>query len=260
MKRMKLFGKFLIVLLIFLQTTSVFAQEPDPMNTGKALFLNAFHEGINIEAGVGVSSFLITDGKASFGEKLDLMPNTFEYYVASPAIMKGENTGQLFYIGFRLGKRMYRNTPERTDTVSITNCDAIDFYFLGGTLQLPIIRQLGTNMYWSLNPGLYLDFIIGNMEPEIKNGNLETDMVIVDYGDEPQNIQPLDWGLAVNLEFGFRAAYTGLSFRTGFRNLAPDNDQMTIRNNGMINFYVGYRFESEIGKADKEKVEDLIPQ
>lgn len=255
---MKTFTKSLIVLLVFFQSTAVFAQEPDPVESGKAIFQYAYKTGVNIEAGVGASSFLITETKASFGQKLNLLPNTYEYYIASSGITTGEKTGKLFYAGFKLGKRMYRNTPERTDTVSITNCDAIDFYFMGASLQFPIMRPLGNHIYWSLNPGLYADFIIGNMEPEIKNGDMETDMVIVTYGDEPQTIKPLDLGIILSLEFGFRAAYTGLSFRTGLRNLAPDHTNMTIRNNGLLNFYVGYRFESKIAKEDQKKIDNLI--
>jgi hypothetical protein len=258
MKRMKLLSKFLVVLLVFFQTSTVFAQEPDPVNTGKALFQNAYKKGINIEAGVGVSNFLITETKATFGQKLNLFPNSYEYYVASSAITTGESTGKLFYAGFRLGKRMYRDTPERADTVSITNCESIDFYFAGASLRFPIMRPIGTHMYWSLNPGFYADFIIGNMEPEIKNGNLETDMVIVKHTEAPQTLKPLDLGAMLSFEFGFRAAYTGLSFRTGLRNLAPDNTDMTIRNNGLFNFYVGYRFESDIAKQDQKKIDNLI--
>jgi hypothetical protein len=255
---MNTFTKLSLAVLFFLQTSLAFAQEPDPVDTGKALFQSAYKRGVNIEAGVGASSFLITKTKASFGQKLNLIPNTYEYYVASSAITTGENTGKLFYAGFKLGKRMYRDTPERTDTVSITNCEAIDFYFMGASLQFPFMRPIGNHIYWSLNPGFYADFIIGNMEPEIKNGNLETDMVIVTYADEPQTLKPLDLGIILSLEFGFRAAYTGLSFRTGLRNLAPDHTDMTIRNNGLLNFYVGYRFESKIAKEDQKKIDNLI--
>lgn len=250
---------FLLFAAVF-QMNFAFAQEPDPMDTGKALLQNAYHRGVNIELGVGAQSFLISDTKASFGDKLNLIPNTYEYYVSSPAIMKMESSGNLMSVGFRVGKRMYRDTPELSDSVSIFNCSEIDFYFLGASMQYPMMKVINKNMYWSWNPGLYLDFLIGNMEPEIKNGTLEADMVIVSHANEPQNLKPLDWGLALNFEFGFRAAYTGVSLRTGLRNLAPDKENMTIRNNGMINYYIGYRFESKIGKADKEKVDKLVPR
>jgi hypothetical protein len=257
---MKLIRKLSLYAFIAIHPLLIFSQEPDPLHTGKALFESAYRGGTNIEAGVGAHNFLIMDGKAKFGSKLKLIPNTYEYYVGSAAISKMENSGNYIYTGFRLGKRMYRNTPLRTDTVSMTNASSIDFYFLGATVLFPQFIPIAKHTYWSWNPGVYLDFIIGNLKPEIKNGSLEADMVIVNYSDSPQSIRPLDFGLALNFEFGFRAAYTGISIRTGLRNLAPKDTDMTIRNNGMINFYIGYRFESEIAKEDQKRINNIAPR
>ena len=257
---MNLITKKTIVFIFLLQTLFVLAQEPDPVNTGKAFFQDAYKRAYNIEAGVGVQSLLIMEGKASLSEKLNFMPNTIEYYISFPTVSKFENSNTYMAMDFKIGKRMYSATAESPNIVSITNCTSIDFYFLGTSIQFPIKYAIGKHAYWTWSPGVYFDFIIGNNKPEIVNGSLSTHMVIVSHTNEPQNLRPLDIGAALNFEIGVHAAYFGISLREGLRNLAPKNLDMTIRNNGLINIHAGYRFGSAVAKEDQKKVEKYLPK
>ena len=259
MNRFYFLVKAFVIAVIFLQTLFVYAQEPDPIKTGKGLFKSGYKSGLNIDVGVGYQNFLFMEGKASFNDKMNFSFNTFEYYAGSSGIIQSE-TGNYIYTGLRLGKRFHTNTPEFADSVSIINNTSIEYYFVGVTALFSKMNFIAKHTYWSWSPGVYFDFILGNMGDEIKNGKLATDLVTITYANEPQNMRSVDIGAALNFEFGFRAAFVGLSLRTGLRNLAPKDTDMTIRNTGMINFYLGYRFESDIAKQDKQIINSIIPR
>ncbi len=244
----------------FFFSSNAQAQEPDPINMGKGLFEEAFKKGWNIKGAIGYQSFLIKEGSPSFSDKLDLTPNTLAYYVAFTTEDQWMESNTYLTYEIQIGKRTYSATPLRTDEVNFLNCSSFAYYFLSVPFQLSFRKPLGANAYWAFSPGVYFDLIIGNQGNELENGALSTNVNTLSYTEGEINIRPLDIGIDVNLELAVRAAYFGVSYRTGLKNLAPeDAPNMTIQNNGMLMGYVGYRFGSAIGKADADKVKQFVP-
>lgn len=248
-----------LLMLSVLFNFFVYSQEIDLQETGKALFKDAYKRAYNIEAGGEVQSLLILDRKTRSSDYLKMYPNVFSYYISFPTVSKLEHSDTYLAMDWKIGKRMYKSDPVIADSTSIYNCEKMEYYFLGTAIQFEFKKPIGQHAYWAWKPGMYFDFIIGNLKPEITNGNQTADMVIVSHTSEPQTLRPLDLGLAVNLEFGIHAAYIGFSFREGLRNLAPKNSGHTIRNNGLFNIHAGYRFASQIAKEDQKKINNLIP-
>lgn len=248
-----------LLLLILLFNLSIYAQEIDPVETGKALFKDAYKRAYNIEAGGEIQSLLVLDRRTGFSDYLKVIPNVYSYYISFPTVSKFEHSDTYMAMDWKIGKRVYMSNPTIADSVSIFNCEKMAYYFLGTSIQFEQKKPLGKHAYWAWKPGMYFDFIIGDLKPEITNGSQTADIVIVSYAPEPQTLRPLDIGLAVNVEFGIHAAYIGFSFREGLRNLAPKNSGYTIRNNGLFNIHAGYRFASQIAKDDEKKVKNLIP-
>lgn len=250
---------FLIVTISILSLSLSFAQDLDPMDTGKALFQDAFKRAYNIEAGVELQSFLVLNRKAQFSDYLKMYPNTFSYYVSFPTVSKFEHSDTYMAMDWKIGKRMYQAEPTRTDIADVYNCEKMEYYFLGTSIQFEIRKPIGEHAYWAWKPGMYFDFLMGDLKNEITNGNLSSKMIIVSHLDDPQTLRPLDFGAAINVEFGIHAAYLGLSVREGLRNLAPKGSGNTIRNNGLVNLHVGYRFASQIAKEDQQKINNILP-
>ena len=251
----------LLFLILFLCGSAIInAQDLDPTKTAKGLLESAYKNESNIEIGFGVQRLVITDASSGFFSKANFIPNTYEYYISYPSITKFEHSDNYMIVDFRLGKRIYSATPSRTDTVSIDYCESMQYYFLGAAMLMRYKFPINKHMAWSINPGMYVDLAIGDLKDEITNGSLTTSLEIVGTDNFPQNMRSLDFGMAINTEIAVHAAYFGLSFRQGFRNLAPKDSHLTIRNNAILQAKFGYRFASTIAKQDKKKVEKFVPK
>ncbi len=238
-----IFTLLLISISIFSQETEIFNQ-----NNGQAVFEEAFEKSYNIKAGIGYQSLLIKEGEANFGDKTNLTPNTLSYYISFTANDRWMETNTYLNYEIQFGQRKYRATPNQTDTVSLLSCSKIDYYFFSVPFQLSFRKPIGKIGYWAINPGIYFDYLLIQ---DIYNGDQR---IYVD-----KYLKSLDFGLNTSVELGIRAGYLGFSFKNGLKNLAKDMSQdLTFRNNGLLSFYVGYRFGTEMGKKDAERVKKVI--
>jgi hypothetical protein len=250
---------FLLTLCLILQSHFIFSQDLDPTNTAKGLFNYAANEGKNIRLGVGYESLLITGHNAVASDYAIFKPNTFLYFVAFTSSDRWLETNVFVNYELQIGKKTYTAVPTNTTEVSFLNCESYSVYFLDLPIQISIRHSLTPNIYWAFNPGMYFDFSIGSNTPELKNGALTKSIVIIKR-DNNQDIKPLDIGLSAGIEFGIRAAYIALDFRTGLRNLAPDiSTDLTIHNNATLYLSAGYRFGTPTGKSDADQVRKVIP-
>jgi hypothetical protein len=244
---MKLFSTILVLLSI---NSSLFSQEPVifNQNNGQAIFNEAFEKSYNIKAGIGYQSLLIEKGEASFSNKTNLTPNTLSYYISFTASDRWMETNTYLNYEIQFVQRKYRATPNQADTVSLLSCSKIDYYFFSVPFQLSFRKAIGKIGYWAINPGIYFDYLLIQ---DIYNGDQKK------YVDK--DLKSLDFGLNTSVEFGIRAGYLGFSFKNGLKNLAKDMlPDLTFRNNGLLSFFVGYRFGTEIGKKDAERVKKVI--
>jgi len=246
------------IVFLFLFANNIFAQNIIPGVTNKALLNSAYKSSYNIKAGIGYQSFFVKQGSASFSEKMNYTPNTLIYFVAFTASDRIKKSNIHITYELQIGKFNYSATSQLTDTVSLLNCTSFSDVFLELPIQLSFRNPIGKNAYWAINPGIYFD-LIGYMG-EIKNGSLSRSARYHDRVDYPQDMKSFDIGINTSAEIGIRAAYLGVSYKTGFKNLAPDNSNMTIRNNGTLYAYAGYRFATKMGKEDAEKVKKYIPK
>lgn len=253
----KLKSLLLIVTITF--TTVAFSQtDPFNANTGKALAMEAYEKGYNIKAGIGYESFLVQEGNLSFFDKIAYTPNTLSYYISFTTSDRWMETNVYLNYEIQFGKRSYNATPVRTDTVNLLNCTSWDYYFFSVPFQLSFRNAIGKNAYWAVNPGVYFDYRAA-ASTSLKNGSLSrTARHTSIYGE--QDFRPLDFGLDIGFEFGVRAAYLGLTYKVGLKNLAPEtSENLTIRNNGTFNIFLGYRFGTDIGMQDAKKTNKIIP-
>ena len=249
--------KIFITLLIL--STTVFSQENDPFNqnTGKAVLQQAFEKGYNIKVGIGFQNFLVEEGSLGFADKIAYNPNTLSYFVAFTVSDRWMQSNVYLNYEIQFGKRQLRTTPNRTDTVNLLNCSEFDYYFFSLPVQLSFRNLIGNNAYWAISPGVYFDYLV-TASTQIKNGSLSR--YLNHPNSDEQELRSTDFGAILSFEFGVRAAYIGINYKIGLKNLAPENvDNLTIRNNGMFNVYFGYRFGTVMGKADANKVKNSVP-
>lgn len=106
---------------------------------------------------------------------------------------------------------------------------------------------------------MYFDYTIGLLGGgEIKNGSQKADLLILP-NFEDQNLRPLDYGLDIAAEIGVRAGYIGLSYRNGWKNLALKESGQTIKTTGAAAIFLGYRFSTDVGKKDANRVKKMVP-
>jgi len=249
-------NSIITIVFLLLFTNNIFAQEIIPGVTSKDLLNSAYKSSYNIKAGIGYQSFFVKQGSASFSEKMNYTPNALTYFVAFTASDRLYKNNIFINYELQVGKRTYKATPQLTDTVNLLNCTSYSYTFLNAPFQLSFRKAINKNTYWAINPGIYFD--LAGYLGKIKNGSLSRGINTSANTTSSQDLKSFDIGMNTSAEIGVRAAYFGISYSTGFKNLAPDNSNMTIRNNGTLYAYVGYRFASKIGKADADKVNNLV--
>ena len=210
--------KSILFISIILFANTLFAQDLDVNKTARGLAQLAFEKSYNIKAGIGYHSFFAEESSASFSEKINFKANTLTYFIAFTTSDRWMQSNTYLNYEIQLGKSKYSAIPNLTDTVNVFNCTSYSYYYLAVPFQLSFRNYIGKNMYWAINPGIYFDLSIGKQSNELENGSLSRKITYsVNY--EHQDMKMLDFGAKTDIELGYRAAYFGVSYKIGLKNL-----------------------------------------
>lgn len=219
----------------------------------QALGKSAFKKGSNIKFGAGYGSFHAYE---------NLRPqknffNVFGIFVAynnSVPILDHQNT--FWDMEFQFGKRQYKSSPFYSDTVSITNFSSYEHFYLEFPFQVAFRKSIANNVYYGIKPGFYFNWMPGG---ELKNNTLSREAITYMNAPHP-DYKSLDFGGIFGFEFGIRAAFIGLDYRFGLKNLTPEHlkETHTIKNKGFFSINAGYRFGTEMGKSDINKINNIL--
>lgn len=248
--------QFTIIVLFFISVQTNQAQQISSSDTKliKALGNSAFLGGKNIKFGTGFDYFKAIENNNPRNAGL----NTFCLFVAYNESF--QFTGSKVYgdFEFQFGRKQYKAKPFTSDTVSLTNCSAFEFYYFEFPFQLSYRKQIINNVYWAFKPGIYFNYAFG-ASSKLKNSGLEREAE-THSSSVNRDMKPFDIGGIVSWELGIRAAFIGADIHFGWKNLAPETLQNThtIKNVGSIHIYAGYRFGTEMGKSDVNKIKNIL--
>ncbi len=209
----------------------------------------------NVLGGIGTSSIEFIDRQ---GNELSSAFNAYNIFIGGSTysqFSKKETSAWAMNTEYIFGRQVIEGQPSPAlpaDSLSIFNFTKYEGYFFRVPVKITYNQFLGEKTYWGFSFGGHLTtpMLYGNIE-----NDHDSDELMSVYG-----MYLLDYGWNIGLEFGYRAGYIAFDFFDGINNMSEEDDGGKINDLGTFTLTVGYRFETDQGKEDAQKVKDLLGQ